>query len=737
MRTLILISLLVEISYSSLAQQMLSGQISMSDGSVTEGITVLNLSSGQHTHTDQFGLFTINQTEPGDSLVIRHVGVAEQKLMVGDYSDLQITVEYAAIELAQIIITPNHQVDRNLTALDLQLNPVNSSQEILRKVPGLFIAQHAGGGKAEQIFLRGFDIDHGTDVAISVDGLPVNMVSHAHGQGYADLHFVIPETIENIDFDKGPYQTDQGNFSTAGYVRFNTKNQIEDNLLKVEFGQFNTQRVMSMINLIPEGNTDAYLATEYQTSDGPFKSPQNFHRLNVLGKLNKSTKNSELTLMASSFESEWSASGQVPQRAVDDGLISRFGAIDDTEGGRTTRSNLSAQIKTRLDGNSFIENQVYYVDYDFELYSNFTFFLNDPTNGDQIRQREKRGIFGLSSHYRRYIDLNGSNLTLDAGVQIRRDQISDNELSHTLNRKQILDSVAYGDISESNQGLYSSLTWENNRWLVTAGARIDHFDFEYRDQLSPVHRNQSTSRAIISPKVGVSYSPNLNLRFFIKAGKGYHSNDTRSALTGMDMILPSAYGFDAGFDMKLSNQLFIKLAYWELHMDQEFVYVGDEGVVELSGATLRKGIDISTYYQPITGLYIDGAINICQPRSLDGADGSSFIPLAPTLTSVGGISYKNPVGFAANLRYRFMADRPANETNSVTAIGYALADFTLNYTSKKLGIGISVNNLFDQEWNEAQFDTESRLANEDSPISEIHFTPGTPRFFKLTAQIKF
>ena len=377
--------------------QTLEGRITDSSGIPIEGVYILHLASEHHAHSDQTGNFILPGVARGDSIQTIHVGYEVTNILIDKPTErLDIILTEKIFQLDEIIVGNSIKSLNSLATIDLETNPVNSSQQVLRKVPGLFIGQHAGGGKAEQIFLRGFDIDHGTDINITVDGLPVNMVSHAHGQGYADLHFVIPETIEKIDFDKGPYNPTKGNFATAGYVDFKTKDRLENNLLRFESGRFGTIRTVGLFDLVSQENRNAYLATEYLVTDGPFQSSQNLNRLNIMGKFKAQLKNRDgLSVLLSHFRSKWDASGQIPTRAVRQGLIGRFGAIDDTEGGNTGRTNVSLDYVKFINERTFVKNLVYLSNYDFELYSNFTFFLNDPLNGDQIRQKEKTNNFRI------------------------------------------------------------------------------------------------------------------------------------------------------------------------------------------------------------------------------------------------------------------------------------------------------------------------------------------------------
>ncbi len=646
------------------------------------------------------------------------------------------------LDLKEVTIIANSTATFNaFSKIDLNLRPAKSAQEILRIVPGLFIAQHQGGGKAEQIFLRGFDIDHGTDVNISVDGLPVNMVSHAHGQGYADLHFIIPETIVRFDYGKGPYNIEAGNFGTAGDVRLNTLNQIDKSILKVEGGQFNTWRGMGMVDLLSkklkDRGTNAYLATEFLYSDGPFENPQNFNRFNAFGKLNTHAGKSIITLLGSFLTSQWDASGQIPERAVKSGMITRFGAIDKSEGGYTSRANGSLKITSVLTDNSVFENQAYYTKYFFNLHSNFTFFLNDPVNGDQIRQRESRNIFGTQSSLKLTNTLPRGILISKFAAGFRHDQTNNSELAHTINQNTILDFVQLGDVNETNLFGFAEESYEAGNWLLNFGTRLDHFIFRYKDELNNGSQKVKNKTAL-SPKLNLQYTFNQSLQIYAKFGKGFHSNDARAILFDQSKsIVPAAYGSDLGIVFKPASNLLLNVAAWYLFLEDELVFVGDEGIVEESGKTRRIGIDASARYQFNNWLFADLNINLARPRSIDAPKEENLIPLAPTLTSTGGLSWKMKNGFNGSLMYRYMKTRPANENNTIKAHGYTIADISLNYTRKKYEFGASVENLFDVKWNEAQFATNSRLKNESSPVEEIHFTAGVPFFCRLKFAIFF
>ncbi len=692
-------------------------------------------------NSDHFGTFKIHDLTPGHyEIMLSHVGYLTEKIAI-DLEQNKIAVVKVAMQKSNVtlsdvtVVTRKPSALNTLAAVDIKLRPINTSQDILRLVSGLFIAQHAGGGKAEQIFLRGYDIDHGTDINISVDGLPVNMVSHAHGQGYADLHFLIPETVEKINFDKGPYYTNKGNLATAGFVEMQTKDFLQENLVKIQAGKFNSQRVLGMVKLLNKSNDrvrqQLYVASEYFKSDGYFDSPQKFHRFNIMGKYNAIFNNdAQLTILASTLDSRWNASGQIPDRAVESGMIGRFGSIDNSEGGNTNRTNISAKFTKRWHDGWQTTDQLYFTNYHFNLFSNFTFFLKDSINGDEINQRETRNIYGYTGTMSKDYFIGRKSAHTEFGWGARFDDVNNIALNHVV-RRQFLSHEQSGDVREWNGFAYVQQHVKlNNHFNINGGLRYDYFRFAYKNILAGANSFAIQSRGIVSPKLNFNYNINSAVRVYLNTGIGFHSNDTRVILnnTAKD-ILPKVFGTDLGVVLKPAKQLLVKAALWQLHSQQEFVYVGDEGIVEPGGKTRRSGVDLSARYQFNKWLYADVDLNYARPRTVDAPKGEDYVPLAPTFTSIGGLTVKSN-GFNAGVRYRYIGDRPANEDNTVRAQGYFLMDAVLSYAFKKFEIGISAENLLNRYWKEAQFDTESRLQTEIIPVSEIHYTPGTPRFIK-------
>ncbi|WP_452231977.1 TonB-dependent receptor [Lacinutrix sp. MEBiC02595] len=739
----IILAIILFCSVSTIFAQNIKGKITDNFIQPLENVYVFNTNANTHAHTLTNGIFILENNTVGDTLNIGLLGFKKQTIIVAKshlYKGLEITLESKTLMLDELVLTEQLDAVNTITKIDLATTPVNSSQEILRKVPGLIIGQHAGGGKAEQLFLRGFDIDHGTDISIGVDGMPVNMVSHAHGQGYSDLHFVIPETINKIDFGKGPYYAKEGDFNTAGYVDFSTKDYLKESTIKVSAGQFNSLKTLAMFNLLEDKqNQNAYIAAEYIATDGPFESPQNFNRLNLFGKYVMYTPdNNKLSLTASHFTSRWDASGQIPQREVDNGNISRFGAIDDTEGGNTERTNFNVVYNKYISEHTKLKTNAFYSHYAFELYSNFTFFLEDPIHGDQIKQKENRHIFGVNTEITKDLVVGNAPLKLVYGLGLRHDIANDTELTKTLNKTTVIKPVQLGDINQTNLDAFVSAEVELGKLTIAPALRLDYFKFMYNDKLQPTQGTLSETKTILSPKLNFFYDAKDNLQLFVKSGIGFHSNDTRVVVAenGKE-ILPRAYGVDVGNIWKPFSKLVVNSALWYLFSEQEFVYVGDAGIVEPSGESERYGLDLGLRYQFNDWLYFDTDATLTHARSVEEPDGANYIPLAPDFTMAGGLSVQDLNGFSGGIRYRFIDDRPANEDDSIVAEGYFVTDFNVNYTFNNVTLGMVIENMFDLDWNETQFATESRLQNEAQSVEEIHFTPGTPFFIKGSISYTF
>lgn len=712
------------------------------------GATIIMNPGGRITLTDEMGRFVFgNVSNSSNHLVVSAIGFQQKFLAAVNCSQVQsISLNRKQTKLSDIVVTAmSSNPYKALVETDIEMRGVANSQEVLRMIPGLFIGQHQGGGKAEQIFLRGFDADHGSDISIHADGMPVNMVSHAHAKGYADSHFIIPETIERASFNKGPYDVEKGDQATAGYLDFTTINKLATNTIKLEAGEFKTWRGLAMIDLLGNkykyGKASWYAAGEYSYSNSYFDNPQHFKRFNLFTKFNyKISDRQTLTLSASTFWSSWFASGQIPERALDSGLVTYYGALDPNEGGVTSRTNVNIQLKSSLHSGDLLKNQIYYSFYTFDLHSNFSFYLYDPINGDEIRQREKRNLFGYNGSYSHSGWIGTIKSTTLFGVNLRFDATDNSELSHTRDRYTLLSLQKLGDITELGTGLYMNETLKlNERWTLKAGLRFDYFYYRYNNQFADdlTLKGRGIYKAtnhIFSPKIYISYQATPNIQLYYSFGKGFHTNDARVTVTeNGKQTLPAAYSTDLGIVYKPFKNLFIQTAAWYTYLQKEYVYAGDGGTVDFSGRTRRYGIDLSTRYQPANHFFLDLDLNFAHGRSMDDAKGLNYIPLTPVWSSSAGISYISKIGWNMSLRYRYLSKRPANEDYSLSCEGYFVNDLVIKYKTQRCEYGIIINNLFNTKWKETQFATVTQLKDEAAGIDGITFTPGT----KFAAKLSF
>ncbi len=742
------------------------------------------------TISDIHGNYRIRNIQTGTyELVCSAIGykIMQQTIVVTENDTLMVNfrLEETTTSLQEVTIEGSIPVSaassQQIRKIDMQLRPFRTTQDMLRLVPGLVIAQHAGGGKAEQIFIRGFDCDHGTDVSVNVDGMPVNMVTHAHGQGYADLHFVISETVDAIEVNKGPYFTRFGDFATAGAISFTTKDVLESNLVKVEAGQFNTQKYTVLCQIDNGGaEQDGYIAAQYYHTDGPFESPQMLQRMNIFAKyFIQLTQNSRLTFSAGGYNSAWNASGQIPSRAVEEGLIRRFESLDEMEGGATDRENFNLDYRFRSQTGNELEIHSYASNYNFKLYSDFTFFLDDSINGDMIEQAEHRDLQGLFAIYTFSSQVGNSRIINKVSGGYRGDNIAP-ELWHSPDR------IRLSPLTSDRIRQHNFFIWGQQEFTLSPkvkiiwGLRHDYFTFDKEDQAGGAldttgnghpHASGYAGQSVFSPKLNVIIQPIRNLDIYLNSGRGFHSNDGRDVVIGEKVreltsvwrrqglsndeintrltthdfspeqrytgTLPQATGAETGIRTTLFNRLHLGLAAWYLYLEKEYVYSGDGGTTELSNPTERKGIDAEARYSLNTWLWLDGDLSASRGRILGVPAGEANIPLAPTLTASGGISMIREKGLNASLRFRHVGDRPANEQNTLTATGYTLLNSNLSYKLDKFTFSIYIENILNTDWNEAQFATETRLKGEARPVTDICYTPGNPRNVQFSVAFRF
>jgi outer membrane cobalamin receptor len=740
---------------ASFAQKIFKGKlIDEISRQPVEYASIRSAVTGKSAVSDALGNFQLLIAADTATLRISYIGYNTKFINVSPAARRAvIALTRGAVSLNEVRILPslNNASFHTLSAIDLNLRPVNSSQDLMRLVPGLFIAQHMGGGKAEQIFVRGFDADHGTDINVSVDGMPVNMVSHIHGQGYADLHFLIPETVAGFDYGKGPYYTEKGDFTTAGYLNFTTKDALDKNMVSLEAGRFNTVRGVAMLNLLDSAakahGENWYIAGEYNYTNGPFTFAEHYKRFNAFSKYTKQLNaNNKLTLSASAFTTTWRASGEIPERAVAAGTtaisangkpitipeyanpIGRFGTIDSAQGGKTSRFNFIAKLNTDLGNNLSLENEAYYTHYNFLLHVNTSFFAEDSLGGEQ-QQNQSRDMFGYNGKLSKLSYLGNSMLTSTVGLGTRFDRTYGTDRSDVTESYQLIDYIEQGNINQNNSDVFLDETLQVGKWLINAGLRLDYFNFNWHDT--------TKTDAVISPKLNIQYTANDQVQFYLKTGKGFHSNNAITAIGNNNLgTVPAAYGADLGLNWKPVPHLYVNAALWYLYLQEEFVY-DDDGNIVASGKTKRYGLDVSARYQLTDWLFADLNVNLAHPRLADSAKNTGYLALAPTFTSTGGLDFKFANGINGGLSYRYLHSRPGNNTGTLTADGYYVTDLKINYTQKRYEIGLTIENLFNTRWNEFEAEEVSQLRGESAPVDQMSFTPGTPFAAKLRIAVFF
>jgi outer membrane receptor protein involved in Fe transport len=640
--------------------------------------------------------------------------------------------------------------------LDLQLRTRGSPNDMVRAAPGVVTAQHQGGGKADQYFVRGFDCDHGSDLALSVDGLPVNLPSHAHGQGYADLHFLIPELVERLQVYKGPYFADQGDFATAGALNFQTARRVEHSFLSVGGGSFKTWRLLGV------GSADGprlhpYLAAEVGGTDGPFLNPEGLQRFNVFGKTTYDLpRNGYIGATFGAYANKWSSSGQIPEREVEAGRLSRFGAIDPSEGGATSR--IAATLFARLvpSFSDEVTATLYLVRYRLALFSNFTLFLRDPENGDLIEQDDARVYGGARLRYEHRNAWLGGRVTLTSalGVEARSDDVHldlwDVTSQHGQYRERLQRHAGAGnddDVRIQHLAFYLEERAGLGRYFrVVASVRGDYFLFDDDPRAdaggTPDRSGAQAQRFLASPKATAVVAPHRTTELYLNFGTGFHSNDARVAVAARGdpaKMVPRAIGGEVGARTRLWDRLDLAAAGWLLYLQSEMVFSGDEGTFVPQGATTRYGLDFEARVRILKWLWADADVMLAHAEFVRDAGNGRAVALAPKLIYSAGLTARHPKGFKAAVRVRGIGDRPASEDGSLIARGYTVVDAFVGWEHRRFEVLLTIENVLNSAWREAQFgnasctprevqtDPRCMPASTSRPgVPDVHFTPGSP-----------
>jgi outer membrane receptor protein involved in Fe transport len=622
---------------------------------------------------------------------------------------------------------------------DFSTRPLARVGELVEVVPGMIATQHSGPGKANQYFLRGFNLDHGSDFSTFFDGMPVNFRTHAHAQGYMDLNFIIPELIERIDFKKGPYFANSGDFSLAGTNSMKTYDSLERGFVEVTAGSGDEIRIVAADSLSTEEGSLLY-ALEHQQTNGMFVLDQDVRKYNGLLKYAGEIAgiSSQLTLTA--YESEWISTNQVPQRAVTSGQIDRFGFIDPDLGGQSHRYSLSGRFKF-----GEWDLTAYASAYYMSLINNPTYVLNDPINGDEFEQEDKRVLFGGSLVRESRFDFMGLEAAGLFGAEIRVDDVQELNMFNTRSR------LRYGSVREDSARELSLSTFAESEFALsenlrlTTGLRADYIRFDV--EALRAQNSGTDSDALLQPKFGLAYRLSDSLELYANYGHGFHSNDVRAAVnrinpvtgenTEAQDILVEGRGGEIGFRYDNLKGFNVTLTAFELATDSELVFVGDAGTTEPSDPTRRSGVELNAFYSINERLVIDLSAARASGHFRGLPDGANSITDAHEVVAAAGLTYVGTQGITASLRVRHFGDAALTVDDSVMKGNSTLINAGVSYAAGAWEMGIDVLNLLDAEDDDIAYFFESRLPGEVEAMEDIHFHPSNPRVIRAILRYSF
>ena len=618
---------------------------------------------------------------------------------------------------------------------EIQDRPMLRSAEMLELIPGMAVTQHSGSGKANQYFIRGFNLDHGTDFATNIDGMPINMRSHGHGQGYTDLNFIIPETISTISYQKGSYDAQQGDFSTAGSANFHLSNNLQHQQLSLTLGEDNYLRSVALGSTqLSKGNVTG--AVEWQTYQGPWQDiDEDVNKKNALIRYAGTAFNGDLSITAMAYDNSWNSADQIPQRAVTQGLISELGSLDTTVGGDSSRYSLSANWKSQN-----WKVNAYVIDYDLNLFSNFSYYLNDPINGDQFQQSDARVISGSTISYQFETENSWLPMQHTTGVEIRNDDISKVGLYNT-KAQQYLTTVREDSVNETSYAAF----WQSKLSLSTnlqasLGLRYDYFSAD-------VNSNNSANTGdadddLLGLKASINYLFSDNLAAYANWGQSFHSNDARGSTITLDPVtlddaeqvdlLVKSEGSEIGFRYFDEQNFNISAAFWWLELDSELLFVGDAGNTEPSDASKRYGLEVSAYYWFNQSLSLDAEISLTHSRlDIDGPNNK--IEGAVPVVASSGINWHITEQWHSSLRVRHIGERILTDDDSQRSDPLTVVNGLVSYQQTHWKVSFELLNILDSNDHDIDYYYASRLQGEaEAGVEDNHFHPIEPRTARLS-----
>ena len=631
-----------------------------------------------------------------------------------------------------------------ISQVDIYKRPVQRPGDILEAVPGLIVTQHSGSGKSNQLYLRGFNLDHGTDFATWIDGMPVNMRSHGHGQGYTDINFLMPEIIEEMSFVKGPYHSEIGDFSSAGGVHIQTIDQLDKKSIKVGLGENGFNRILAMGSKKIESEVITG-ALELQGYDGPWIDiTEDVNKVNGFFKFARNNELGKRSITAMIYDNEWNSADQIPSRAISEGIIDDFGSLDKTLGGSTRRMSVSGEYSHDHKTNKVVWRS-YIIGYELDLWSNFTYLLDDPVGGDQFKQKDKRTIFG-GSYENLWVGNTESFTEHRFGIDFRHDAVDEVGLYRSRERE-IMGPIREDQVDESSISSFYEMSFDlRSSWRAVLGIRADAFKFKVNSK--DYNLTDDDSDFILSPKASIAYAFSDNNEMYFSYGNGFHSNDARGVITFRDPIteeklspadpLVKSTGFEWGIKALINEQLNTSLAVWSLELDSELLFVGDAGNTEANRPSKRWGIEFNNLWSinEIWSLEADFAYSNAKFNDDDLENRS--VPGSLKNVASGILSAEYPSGFFASFSFRYFGEVPLIEDGSIKSEGSTYANLGLGWLMDDWQVQLDILNIFDSNDHDIDYFYASRLAGEPANgYEDIHYHIFEPRQIRFYLSKEF
>lgn len=611
---------------------------------------------------------------------------------------------------------------------DISKRPLSRSGELLELAPGLIATQHSGSGKANQFFVRGLNLDHGTDLAFRVDGVPINLPSHGHGQGYLDINWLIPELVDYVDYRLGPYYADVGDFSSAGALDLHYLRSMPNGVASITAGSFDYYRTL-IADSKEFGGGELLYAFETTFYDGVWDVPEDLEKLNGVLRWSTGDASQGMTLSAMAYKANWTATNQIARRAVDAGIVGRFGSLDPSDGGRTLRTSLNLESWSR-DADSETLANIYVTGYDLDLFSNFTYFLEDPVNGDQIRQTDNRVYAGFNVSR----TLHRTDMDHTFGTQFRNDTIYNLALGRSRQRETI-SPTRVDNVDQQDYALYyNNRTQWTEKVRSSAGLRGDLFRFHNRAEIIPADSG-SVVDTILSPKAGLVFGPWSDTEVFLNWGQAFHSNDARGVNASVDPSNPlvKSEGEEVGARSLLTPDWNSTLTAWHLTLDSELVFVGDAGTTEAGPASERFGVTWSNHYQVFRNLLLDADYSFVRPRFTTG----ERIPNALSNVLGTGAFFRNPGSpWYSSVRLRHYGPAALIEDNSARSSTTTLVNMQVGYEKPRWLAAVDFFNIFNRKDNDIIYFYESQPLGL-SAADDFQFHPVEPYMARATWIAKF